>query len=168
MASAAEAPRRTPKLSCHERALRLLAVRPRSRHELETRLLRAGFEPAEVDDEIGRLEDVGLVDDRRFATEFAEHALTTRLEGRRNVSTALAARGVPREVIEETLGGAAGDESDRLSRLASARASRLASLPPETAHRRLASFLVRRGYDPGAARAAASRALAVEADVDEP
>ena len=35
-------------LDCHERALRLLAVRPRARRELESRLRQAGFETAEV------------------------------------------------------------------------------------------------------------------------
>ena len=49
--------RREPKnpKSCHERALGLLAVRPRSRRELERRLLQAGFEPEEVQDTLGRL-----------------------------------------------------------------------------------------------------------------
>ena len=36
--------------SCHERALGLLAVRARSRRELERRLLQAGFETDEVAD----------------------------------------------------------------------------------------------------------------------
>ena len=59
---AARPARREPKnpKSCHERALGLLAVRPRSRRELERRLLQAGFEPEEVQDTLGRLERVGL------------------------------------------------------------------------------------------------------------
>ena len=67
-------PSRRPKrpLSCHDRALRLLAVRPRSRRELETRLRSAGFDPERVAEELARLEEVGLLDDERFAQEFAE------------------------------------------------------------------------------------------------
>ena len=61
--------------SCHERALGLLAVRPRSRRELERRLLQAGFEPEEVADVLERLERVGLIDDEAFARQVAEHAL---------------------------------------------------------------------------------------------
>ena len=53
--------------SCHERALGLLAVRARSRRELERRLLQAGFEAEEVADVLERLERVGLVDDEAFA-----------------------------------------------------------------------------------------------------
>jgi regulatory protein len=155
------------KLPLHERALRLLAVRPRTRRELQTRLLHAGFGPDEVEPELDRLEEVGLVDDARFAAEFAEQALDRRLEGRRAVAAGLAAKGVDRRLIEETLQGASADDGDRLARLAQARAGRLGTLPPEAAYRRLVSFLVRRGHEPGAARAAAARALRLAADASE-
>ena len=70
--------RREPKnpKSCHERALGLLAVRPRSRRELERRLLQAGFEPEEVQDTLGRLERVGLIDD---AAQVVRDRKSTRL-----------------------------------------------------------------------------------------
>lgn len=145
--------------SCHDRALRLLAVRPRSRRELERRLLTAGFEPEEVADELGRLREVGLLDDARFAAQFAEHAVTRRLQGSRAVGAALAAKGVDRRTIEQALAEVQGDDGERLGKVASQRAARLASLPPETAYRRLVSFLVRRGYEASAARGAAARAL---------
>ena len=152
------------KLPLHERALRLLAVRQRTRRELSARLVRAGFEPDDVAAELDRLEEVGLVDDERFAAEFVEHALDRRLEGRRAVVAGLTAKGVERRLIERALGDAADGEGDRLDRLAEARARRLVTLPPETAHRRLVSFLVRRGHEPSAARAAAGRALRPDAD----
>ena len=47
-----------------DRALGLLAVRWRSRDELRRRLLRAGFEPPEVDSALVDLEGVGLMEDR--------------------------------------------------------------------------------------------------------
>jgi regulatory protein len=149
------------RLPLHERALRLLAIRPRTRGELRARLVRAGFEREEVDVELGRLEEVGLVDDARFAAEFVEHALDRRLEGRRSIAANLSARGVDRRLIEAALAEASGDDADRLDRLAGARADRLRGLSPEAAHRRLVSFLVRRGHEPAAARAAAARALRV-------
>ena len=143
----------------HERALRLLAVRPRSRRELEIRLRRAGFEPAEVDEELIRLEVVGLVDDEAFARELAQHHVTSRRSGRRAVVGALAARGVSRQVIEDVVGGLGEDEDGRALQLARERAPRLAGLPPDKAFVRLSSLLMRRGYDPQTAREAARRAL---------
>jgi regulatory protein len=155
------------KLPLHERSLRLLAVRPRTRRELQTRLVRAGFERDEVEAELDRLQAVGLVDDARFATEFVEHALDRRLEGRRSIAANLAARGLDRRLIDEALAGAHRDDADRLDRLARARVDRLRGLAPEAAYRRLVSFLVRRGHDPGAARGAASRALRLDAEASE-
>jgi len=155
------------KLPLHERALRLLAVRPRTRRELQTRLAHAGFDAGDVAVELDRLEEVGLIDDARFAAEFVEHALARRLEGRRAVAASLSAKGLDRGLIEEALDAVAGDESGRLDRLAEARAARLRGVPPEAAYRRLVSFLVRRGHEPGPARAAAARALRVQAEASE-
>jgi regulatory protein len=155
------------KLPLHERALRLLAVRPRTCRELQLRLVRAGFDREEVDAELERLQEVGLIDDARFAAEFIEHALHRRLEGRRSIAANLFARGLDRGLIDEALDAAQDDDGGRLARLADARADRLRALPPETAHRRLVSFLVRRGHDPGAARAAAARALRLDAEEPE-
>ena len=146
-------------LDAHERALRLLAVRPRSRRELEVRLRRAGFEPDAVEDELIRLEAVGLIDDAAFARELAEHHVTSRRSGRRAVVGALAAKGVSRGVIEEAVAGLREDEGERALGLARERAPRLAGLPPDKAFGRLSSLLMRRGYDPGTAREAARRAL---------
>jgi regulatory protein len=154
------ATRRT--LDCHERALRLLAVRPRSRRELEMGLRRAGFEAGEVETELVRLEDVGLVDDEAFARDLAEHHLAVRRSGRRAVESALAAKGVPRQTIQRALEGQDQDESARAGALAADRARRLSSLPPETAYRRLVAFLARRGYQGGVARDAARTALRLD------
>jgi regulatory protein len=155
------------RLSLHERALRLLAVRQRTRRELQTRLVGAGFDADEVAAELDRLEGVGLVDDARFAAEFAEHALGRRLEGTRAVAATLSAKGLDRALIDEVLEAARGGEAERLRRLAESRAARLRGLPPETAFRRLLSFLVRRGYDAAGARRAATAALELEAGAAE-
>jgi regulatory protein len=144
---------------CHERALRLLSVRPRSRHELASRLRSAGFESAEVQEELDRLEAVGLVDDRSFARAVAEHQVKVRRAGRRAVFSALAAKGVDRGTIEETLASLGGDEEGRAEALALERARALANLPSEKAYLRLVGLLQRRGFDDSVARSAARVAL---------
>jgi len=136
-----------------------LSVRPRSRRELEVRLLRAGFEGEEVRGELERLETVGLIDDERFAREFAEHQLVARRAGRRAVASGLAAKGIDRETVERILAEAPEDDAERADELARARAERLRSVAPDKAYGRLVSFLVRRGHDPETARRAARSAL---------
>jgi regulatory protein len=149
--------------SCHERALGLLAVRARSRRELERRLLQAGFEVEEVSDVLERLERVGLVDDEAFARQVADHALGVKRSGRRAVVSTLMAAGVAPDVIEATLADA-GDEDERADALARSRVSRLRGLESAKAFGRLTSLLVRRGYSPEVARQAARRALTVDLD----
>jgi regulatory protein len=155
---------KSPK-SCHERALGLLAVRARSRRELERRLLQAGFEAEEVTDVLERLERVGLVDDEAFARQVAEHAFGVKRAGRRSVVSSLMAAGVAPDVIEATL-SEAGDEGERAEALARSKASRLGSVDPVKAFSRVTSLLVRRGYSPEVARRAARRALAVDSDAE--
>lgn len=148
--------------SCHERALGLLAVRPRARRELERRLLAAGFEADEVSDVLVRLERVGLIDDVAFAKQLAEHQFTARLAGRRAVTSALLAKGIEPGVAAEAVEAAPDDEQDRALELARARSGRLAGVEPAKAFGRLTSLLVRRGYPPEIARYAARRALAID------
>jgi regulatory protein len=156
------------KLDCHERALRLLSSRPRSRRELELRLRGAGFEVDEVEGELGRLEAVGLVDDEAFARLAVEHELTVRRSGRRAVGSRLAARGIDRGTIDAALEEAlAAPDEDRALELARTRVSRLSGVAPEQAYSRLVGFLARRGYDASVARRAARQALEVGREEEE-
>ena len=147
--------------SCHERALGLLAVRPRSRRELERRLLAARFEPDEVRDVLTRLERVGLVDDEAFARQFAEHRFGSRKEGSRAVAQGLRAAGISPSIAEAVSHDAPGDDEERAAELARSRASRLSGVTPEKAFARLSSLLMRRGYGPEIARSAARKALEI-------
>lgn len=155
--------RREPKdpKSCHERALGLLAVRPRSRRELERRLLAARFEPNEVEDVLARLERVGLVDDEAFARQYAEQRFGARKEGSRSVEQGLRAAGIAPAVAAIAAEGASDDDEDRAAELARSRASRLSGVAPQKAFARLSSLLMRRGYSPEIARSAARKALEI-------
>src|SRR5687767_7647921 len=147
--------------SCHERALGLLAVRPRSRRELERRLLGARFEAEEVEDVLIRLERVGLVDDEAFARQFAEHRFGSRREGSRAVAQGLRAAGIDPSLAEAVSRQAPDDDEERAADLARSRVSRLSAVSPEKAFARLSSLLMRRGYAPQIARSAARKALAI-------
>jgi regulatory protein len=147
--------------SCHDRALGLLAVRPRSRRELERRLLGARFEAGEVEDVLIRLELVGLVDDEAFARQFAEHRFGSRKEGSRAVMQGLRAAGIASSLAEAVGKDAPGDDEERAADLARSRVSRLSGVPAEKAFARLSSLLMRRGYGPEIARSAARKALEI-------
>ena len=148
----------------HDRALGLLAVRQRSRAELQRRLVGAGFGADEVAGELRRLEGVGLIDDRAFARAVVDQAVGARGEGRRAVARRLSAAGVAPAIRDEVLEDLPADrELERAVALAEARAPRLLDVPPERAFSRLCGFLARRGFSPEVVRSAARRALALEA-----
>jgi regulatory protein len=155
--------RREPKnpKSCHERALGLLAVRPRSRRELERRLLAARFGSDEVQEVLTRLERVGLLDDEAFARQYAEHRFGARREGSRAVVQGLRAAGIAPALAATAAEGAPDDDEERAAQLARLRASRLRDVAPQKAFARLSSLLMRRGYSPEIARSAARKALEI-------
>lgn len=149
-----------PRTPVKDRALGLLTVRSRSSEELRRRLLRAGYEEAEVAEAIEDLTAVGLVDDERFAREVVAHQVHRKLAGRRAAVASLRRAGIGAEDAERAVDqAAAGDEEARAEELARTRLGRLASLEPPVAYRRLVGFLQRRGYDTRTAYTVARRVL---------
>ena len=126
---------------------------------MEQRLRRAGFEGDAVAETLIRLEASGLLDDDRFAAEFVRGAVQGKRTGVRRVHAALRTKGVAEETIARHLEPELATEGERAETLARTRASRLRNLDPRVARRRLFEFLIRRGYDPATATAAAARAL---------
>ena len=152
----------SPDVKIHDRALRLLGVRWRSEHELADRLRRAGFEDELVIAEIARLKAVGLMDDQRFATEFARAKVEFQRKGRYAVRAGLLQKGVDRQVVDEVVEESSADEESRALALAQSRAKRLQKLEPPVAYQRLVGFLVRRGYPSGTSYRVARIALQVD------
>src|SRR5437016_5241741 len=113
-----------PRGTAKDRALRLLGVRDRSRHELERRLLRAGFEPDQITPALDDLTAVGLIDDERFAGAVVHHARSGRLAGRRAVMSSLLGAGVDRETAERASAPLGEDEADRAQLLAERQAEK--------------------------------------------
>lgn len=131
-----------------EAALRLLAVRARSKGELADRLRRKGFREESCAFVVAALKDVGLVDDEDFARAWVDEKLRLRPCGPRRLVQELLARKVGRtladRVVEETFREHAELEVARRAVASKARAS--AGLDREKRRSRLYSFLLRRGF----------------------
>lgn len=149
---------RRPRGSAKDRALGLLAVRWRSRAELERRLTAAGFGATEIASALDDLERVDLIDDERFAAALVRDRGGRACQGDRAIRSALRSAGVGAEVAEAAM-AAAGDEAERARRLAEGRAGRLKGAEPAVAYRRLLSLLLRKGYGPDVAREACRGAV---------
>jgi regulatory protein len=129
--------------------LRALATRGRARRDLRRRLIQKQHPPRAVDAALARLDAQGLLDDRRFAVEYAaRHAARGR--GAARLVADLLSQGVDRAVAETAVSEALVEEGidpDRTLRaVATRRASQLAALGAAVRKRRLLAYLARRGY----------------------
>jgi regulatory protein len=133
--------------AAHAAALWLLESRARTRLELQRRLERRGFEAGAIERALDRLAAVGLVDDEAFARDLAASRVEQGVDAPRIVIE-LRDRGIDPELAARIAGESApqDDRAERCRELAEARLAKLQGLRPEVQYRRLAAYLVRRGY----------------------
>lgn len=140
----------------YSRSLDMLARAPRSACDLRRRLLLKGEPESDVDATIERLEAAGLLDDAAYARAFVRSKVSSQGFSRRRLQQELAKRGVARDISEaaitEVLHDDDVDEAANVERVARKKLSTLKGLAAETQHRRLSSYLARRGYDVDAVR----------------
>ena len=87
-----------------ERAVKLLAAKPRSVSELRERLLQGrGASKGTVDEVIDRLREYGYLDDERFAFSYASLKVKQRPVGRRRLAQDLKFKKVDKQVAEDAL-----------------------------------------------------------------
>jgi len=149
-----------------ERALRLLSYKDRSSSGLRARLEDDGYPAAIAREVVADLERIGLVDDARYAASYARNLVEIRRFGRSRALREMTSAGIPAEVAGEAL-------DDVLD--ADAEAATAAALATVAARRsgatvdKVAARLLRRGYSPRIALAAARDAIesAPAADSDD-
>ena len=143
--------RAAAELHVHDRALRIIAARARSKAELRRALVRKGEEPELVDRAIDRLSAQGFLDDAAFAQSFTRHKVLGGGQSRRRVQAELARKGVSREVTDAAIDVVFEEEQVDQRAIVEGVARRklrsLTRLEPAVRRRRLYGFLARRGYD---------------------
>ncbi len=150
-------------------ALNLLALRPRTVRELQSRLLSKGYGEDLVTDLVERCLRAGYLDDRAFARSWIEERTRSFPCGSVRLRRELREKGVPAEVTSEALNETLPPEREaelavRLARKKAAPRGRKKPAGEEgdpgdlagehRARGRLWSFLGRRGFTAGACRAA--------------
>lgn len=146
---------------CRAAALRLLKARDRTPVALARRLRLKGFEGPVVEHVVARLEDVGLLDERATAERLVRTELRKAAAAERLLKSRLFAEGVSDAVAAEVIAAALEDVDPGESAEADARRwlERRGDLDPETARRRLAGRLARRGFGHDVVRGVLDRLL---------
>lgn len=126
-------------------ALGLLSVSARTRHQLAQRL-SSRYAPEVVEPVLDRLTRAGWLDDAAYARHYVE---IRRGYGSARLLRDLIKKGVHPDVARQAVAeGTAGEDMLALARdAAAARLKRMPGVDRDTAQRRLAGYLTRRGYD---------------------
>lgn len=143
--------------SARSMALRALGRKAASRQEVDRTLERRDVEPEVRAAVLDRLELEGLVDDAQLARDTAERLRQRKQLGERGIAAELRKRGLDPDGLDDA------DRDDELQRAIDAAADRrrrMGSLDDETAERRLAGWLQRRGFSGGTVRIAIERTRA--------
>ena len=138
----------------HERALRFLANRPRSEWEVRQNLIKAKFDGDTIERVVERLTAVALIDDAAFARYWLDNRAQFNPRGQVALRQELQRKGVDRAVIDEALAAAAQSDDQAALQAALARADRFRQLPPAEFAQKLSAYLLRRGFNYEAVRAA--------------
>ena len=83
-----------------EKALWLLSYREHSKKELEDKIRRTADETS-AQKAVDRMEELGLVDDERFARHYAEKLLNSKHMSKRGIAFELTRKGIDKETAEQ-------------------------------------------------------------------
>jgi len=154
------------RLGAIEAALRLLAMGPRSEHDLRERLTRRrGFRLAAVDHAVQRMRELGYLNDAAFARFWVESRQASTPRSKRALAFELSRKGVGREQLDAALDGVS--DAEAAYEAARRRLRALRGLDRQTFERRLGAFLNSRGFGYGIARATIERCWTELAAEDE-
>jgi regulatory protein len=95
----------------YNRALNLVANRPKTEGELRDYLRRKDASPALIDLILNKLSDIDLVNDSRYAKNFVSDRSSFRPTSRRKIIAELKKRRIKENIIEQALAGYSGDQT---------------------------------------------------------
>jgi regulatory protein len=150
-----------------DRAVRLLAAKPRSVGELRQRLLEKPWTDAEiVDSVIEKLTEYDYLDDDKFAHGLAEAKLRERPQGRRRLEYTMSQRHLDKDTIATALDDVFDTRPERqLAHEAVDRWTRVRGVPTDRKdEKKLFDHLMRRGFSYDDIRHAVTQAAERSAD----
>lgn len=138
-----------------EKCLRWLARRNHSCHEIRLKCKQKGFDEEDILTVTEELINKKLLDDDRYAREYAEQKTVLHGWGPLKIRAYLSEKGVKKQYIDTAVNNlyTSGDKVDQLAEIlrktAKSTTRRILRMPPGPKRRKkLADFLMRRGFPP--------------------
>lgn len=138
--------------------LKKLRTRSLSVREARSAIRDHDLGEADSDALIERFVSRGYLDDQALAEQLVAKARDRKAQGRQAIAMSLSQRGIPRDVVDAALDEMPDDEHERAMEFARSKARQLAGVDRDTALRRLAGQLSRRGFG-GVSLSVARKAL---------
>lgn len=126
-----------------EKAFDYIAVRDHSRSEL-IKKLSDKFSPEAAEKAADRAEELGMLDDAKFARSYAKHLAEFKGMGKRRIKSELFLKGIDRDITDEVLEELETDESAAVCELLCGKYKRM--MFDEKGRKRAFAALVRLGY----------------------
>ena len=140
-----------PGPTAYNYALNLLSARPYSTSALYRKLIQKKYSAADAESAIRRLVDNGLLNDAKYAEQYARSKILTTGTSTRRLQQDLYRKGIKGELATTAIANVIEQEeidTDALvERVARKKLAQLGDLEPLVLRRRLFGFLARRGYD---------------------
>ena len=131
------------------RALWYLDRADRTEKGMYEKLVGAGFDKKACAEVVGRFVEVGLIDDRRFAENFAEKCRDANISKREGIRKLLL-KGVPYDIANEVFSETEIDEEEQIRAVIEKKYAR--KLTQENGVQRVYAALVRKGFSFSAVR----------------
>jgi regulatory protein len=140
-----------PLATAYNYALSLLAARPYSTRALQQKLIQREYSAADADDAIRRLVDNRLLNDAKYAEQYARSKMLNTGVSKRRLSQDLYRKGIKGDVATAAIANVVEQEeidtAAAIERVARKKLAQLGDLEAVVVRRRLFGFLARRGYD---------------------
>ena len=140
-----------PGPTAYNYALNLLSARPYSTSALYRKLIQKKYSAADAEGAIRRLVDNGLLNDAKYAEQYARSKILTAGTSRRRLQQDLYRKGIKGDLATTAIANVIEQEeidTDAVvERVARKKLAQLGDLEPLLLRRRLFGFLARRGYD---------------------
>lgn len=142
---------RDSSVKAREYAFLLLKFRLRSEKEICDRLKKKKFTAEVIKETLSFLKDKRFIDDSVFAKVWIESRLRKSL-GLRRIRQELNLKGIDKGIVDDQLDALKDSysEEDLVSGIAKEKLAKLKGIDPQKAKRRVCSYLLRRGFSPGA------------------
>ena len=127
-------------------------------------MIQKEYSTADADDAIRRLVDNGLLNDQKFAEQYARYKIVSTGASKRRLQQDLYRKGIKGELATSAIAQVIADEEIDtavvVERVAKKKLAQLGDLEPVVIRRRLFAFLARRGYDLDEIKSVVSRLTA--------